>query len=62
MINDFFYLFIFSNLWCFSSSFTVRFNHILVIDCVYGGINLLKYFHILARNIRTDCRIISLKF
>jgi hypothetical protein len=33
----------------------------LVIDHVHGGINLFKYFYILATNPRTHCKIISLK-
>jgi len=49
-------------LWFFSRSSTTKFNHVLAIDHVYGGINLLKYFYILATNPRTHCRIISLNF
>jgi hypothetical protein len=50
-----------SNLCCFSRSSTRIFNHVLVIDHVYGGINLLKYFYILAINPKTHCKFISLK-
>jgi len=28
----------------FSRSSTIRFNYVLAIDHVYGGINLIKYF------------------
>jgi uncharacterized membrane protein YbaN (DUF454 family) len=54
-----FYLLIF---WCFSKSSTIRFNHVLVIDHVYGGINLLKYFNILATSPKTHHKIIPLNF
>jgi hypothetical protein len=58
-INDFYFIFIFSNLWCFSRSSRGRFNHVLAIDHVYGEINLLKYFCILDTSPRTHGTIIS---
>jgi len=47
--------------WCSSRSSTRKFNHVLAIDHVYGGINFLTYFYILATSFRTHSRIITLK-
>jgi hypothetical protein len=55
------YLFIFSNSWCSSKSSTKVIIHFKIINLVYGDINLLKYFYILATSPKTHYRIISLK-
>jgi hypothetical protein len=36
-----------------------KFNHVLVIDQVYGGKFLLKYIYVLALSRSTHCKIIS---
>jgi hypothetical protein len=51
----------FSNLCCSLKSFTRRFNQVLVIDHVYGGINLLKCFYILTTSPTTHCKTIFIK-
>jgi len=41
--------------------YTKKFNHVLVIDHVYGGINFSKYFYIFVKSLKTHYKNISLK-